>query len=224
MRGEDVDIRRHFDSGAGKGRSGEGAGRAGRQSRRRRGAAEVGDEIGWLVLVAFAGGRGLSLSGGDIPTHRRHSAGGNSVKVAGVAGRETEEAPSTARRACDCAIDRQKTQHRVHAAREASLLRKENPGARVGRMFIVGVDRCGGRGGPYERAGSEIRPGNTTWEIRPGKYDSHFGALSRSYFHRFSLSSLCKDECTELGLHNNHQDRGVARGTIQLAAWLPWHR
>ena len=126
------------------------------------------------MLVAFAGGRGLSLSGGDIPAHRRHSAWGNSVKLAGVAGRETEEAPSTALRACCIAIVRS-TDRRHSAvfvpARKAFSPPKRKIRARVGRMFIVGVDRCGGRGGPYERAGSEIRPGNTTcenttWEIR----------------------------------------------------------
>jgi len=115
MRGEDVDIRRHFDSGAGKGRSG---GDGGCDDVVRRSPTRW---AGWLVLVAIAGGRGLSLSGGDIPTHRRHSAGGNSVELAGVAGRETGEAPSTAEGllCCDCAIsvhidgniDRQKTRH-----------------------------------------------------------------------------------------------------------------
>ena len=103
-------------AGAGGCRPGDGGGDVVRRSPR---DMYVG-WTGWACGHCWGPG-GLSLSGGDIPTHRRHSAGGNSVELAGVAGRETGEAPSTAEGllCCDCAIsvhidgniDRQKTRH-----------------------------------------------------------------------------------------------------------------
>ena len=151
-------------AGAGGCRPGDGGGDVVRRSPR---DMYVG-WTGWACGHCWGPG-GLSLSGGDIPTHRRHSAGGNLVKLAGVAGRETGEATwsSTANGLLYCAID---TRTMVFQSAKA-FSTKNNPGP--GRENVHCRRRSLRRPWPMRGQGREfdleIRPAG----IRPGKF--HLG-------------------------------------------------